>query len=346
MAQVEPKVVGDFLLAEGAANLSRKVFTVPTGQNLKLGQVCRTDSSGRKVSLAGTGNEAHTYNPDAAPTAGTFVLHLWHKDGYWVATAHIAFDATNTAIAAAINAVLGTSAVSVAGTAATAIVVTFSGTGYAGLSQPTGWMDLEALVGAASCPVTRSTSAGAAVNQTDVINVSGTPSGGTLRLWVDQPDGSRVVTNGIAYDATFANVITNINSALDTATGVSGGIVASGSAWTAITLTYSGTGYAGKPFNMAQIIVSSLTGATVADVAPGARAGAAGAASDKLADSIALEDVDASAAAKDAVFLVREAVVNRSKLYFGSADPDACVASLEKVNIVARREPSTKQVGP
>lgn len=345
---VEPRVAGDFILTEGAARLSREVKTVASGSVLKIGQVCVTNAAGKKVPVAGTGNEAHTYDPDAAPTGGTFTLSLWHKDGYVVETTQLAYDAAQATIQTAINAVLGASAVTVVGTAATTIVVTFAGGGYQGISWPMGFMDFSNLIGIASCPVTRSTSAGAAQNEQHTINIAGTVSGGSFRLLnVPMADGSLVNTGGIAHDATFANVITNINAALDAATGVAGAIVASGTAYTAIVLTWSGTGQAGKPIaTLPQPQVSSLTGATVASAARTRSGGAAGSEIDNKADSICLEDVDASAADKLAVFVTRHAVVNGDKLYYGGGDPDACMASLALVDIVARREPAKAQYGP
>lgn len=338
MPLVEPKVTGDFILSEGAARLSREVKTVAAGNVLKMGQVCKT-SSGKKVPIAGTGNEAHTYTPDAAPTAGTFRLSLWHKDGYQVTTADIAYNASAGTIQTAINAVLGTSAVTVSGTAATAIIVTFGGTGYAALSWELGYMDFSKLIGVTNCTVTRSTPAGASENEQHTLIINGTPTAGTFKLnGIPKPDGSVCGTTTINYNATFSTVIADINTALDAATGIAGGIVATGTAWNGILLTYSGGAYAGKSFPVLPFITIGLTGATSFEVQRTRAGGLAGGEDTNLADSICLEAVDASAADQQAVFLTRNAVVNANKLYYGGGDPATCQASLAKVDIMARSE--------
>jgi hypothetical protein len=66
-----------------------------------------------------------------------------------------------------------------------------------------------------------------------------------------------VTTGNIAWNATDATYLASINTALDTATGVVGGIVATAIPSVdpdlGIRLTYSGTGYAGLPWTPAQV---------------------------------------------------------------------------------------------
>ena len=107
-------------------------------------------------------------------------------------------------------------------------------------------------------------------NQAEDVRLSPASTGGNLQLTVSKTDGSRVTTGNIAWSATDATYIGNINTALNTATGVSGGIVASAISSidpdNGFTLTYSGTGYAGKAWTPAAVAVlptSSTTSYTV-----------------------------------------------------------------------------------
>jgi hypothetical protein len=70
-----------------------------------------------------------------------------------------------------------------------------------------------------------------------------------------------ITTASITYSATPATLVSRINTALNAAFGTSC-IVASGSAITAIALTFSGTGYVGRPVG-AVTVNSSLSNVTV-----------------------------------------------------------------------------------
>lgn len=95
------------------------------------------------------------------------------------------------------------------------------------------------------------------VNQVDRIDFNVASTAGNLKLTVQKTDGTYVTTANIAWNATDATYLASINSALDTATGVVGGIVATAIAATdtdlGFVLTYSGTGYAGKTWTAAQV---------------------------------------------------------------------------------------------
>jgi len=97
------------------------------------------------------------------------------------------------------------------------------------------------------------------VNQVERIRFNVASTGGNLQLNVQKPDGTFVTTANAAWNATDATYLAAINSALDTATGVTGGIVATAISATdtdlGFTLTYSGTGYAGKSWTKAQVVV-------------------------------------------------------------------------------------------
>lgn len=97
------------------------------------------------------------------------------------------------------------------------------------------------------------------VNQQEDVRLNPASTGGNLQLNVAKPDGTRVTTANIAWNATDATYLAAINSALDTATGVVGGIVATAISATdtdlGFTLTYSGTGYAGLSWPEAEVAV-------------------------------------------------------------------------------------------
>lgn len=105
-------------------------------------------------------------------------------------------------------------------------------------------------------------------NEVQTLTFGAAATGGTLRLRVPKADGTFVTTGPITWDTTDATYLSNINTALDAATGVTGGIVATGAAPdTALTFTFSGTGYAGLPQPTEMISVhtfpTSTTTATV-----------------------------------------------------------------------------------
>jgi hypothetical protein len=107
------------------------------------------------------------------------------------------------------------------------------------------------------------------VNEVQTVNLVTAATGGSLRLLVPKTDGTMALTPAIAWSATDATLLANVNAALDTATGVSGGIVATAIAATdtdlGFVLTYSGTGYAGLSWELAEVhtLFTSNTGANV-----------------------------------------------------------------------------------
>lgn len=100
-------------------------------------------------------------------------------------------------------------------------------------------------------------------NQVDQIMFNAAGTAGNLQLTVYKPDGTTVTTANSAWSATDATLLSNLNSALDTATGVVGGIVATAIPGTdtdwGVRLTYSGTGYAGKTWGRAAVAVFFTT---------------------------------------------------------------------------------------
>jgi hypothetical protein len=112
------------------------------------------------------------------------------------------------------------------------------------------------------------------VNEVQTLTFGAAATGGTMRLRVPLANGTMVTTGDITWNATDATWLGNINAALDAATGVVGGIVATGAAPdTALTFTFSGTGYAAlpQPTEMISVVTfpTSATAATVVRTATG-----------------------------------------------------------------------------
>lgn len=114
------------------------------------------------------------------------------------------------------------------------------------------------------------------VNEVQTVNLVTAGTGGNLRLLVPKPDGTMALTPNIAWSATDATLLASANTALDTATGVSGGLVASAISATDTDLgfkvTFAGTGYAGLtgpttggswPLIVVDTLFTSNTGANV-----------------------------------------------------------------------------------
>ncbi|HYH67513.1 MAG TPA: hypothetical protein VD866_22640 [Urbifossiella sp.] len=107
------------------------------------------------------------------------------------------------------------------------------------------------------------------VNEVQTVNLVTAATAGNLRLIVQKVDGTYALTPNIAWSATDATLLASINTALDTATGVVGGIVATAIAATdtdlGFVLTYSGTGYAGNSWALAEVhtLFTSNTGSNV-----------------------------------------------------------------------------------
>ena len=131
----------------------------------------------------------------------------------------------------------------------------------AGAPAQVGWLTLTA----ADTTTGVLTVAATGGNETATLNIQGTPSAGNFRLLIQQPDGTLTPTGTVAHNATFATVISNINTALDAVLGA-GAVVASGASYPAITFTYSGATQALRNAKVAFADVGALTGATTATI--------------------------------------------------------------------------------
>lgn len=351
--KVEGRRLGDFLKSEAPSGLSRELFTVLSGQVLKAGHVCTTSSAGKKQAISATGNETHTYTFTGTPTAGSFTLTLWHKDGYWVTTAAIAYSASDATLDAAIETVLGTSAVTAtatgAGTAITAISIVFGGTGYTNIVQPLGTCNWQGVTGWTACAVARGTSAGAARNEVHTITLSGAMTAGVYPLVIFTPTGVPL-TIDVAWNTDWTTTMADINTAITAAAtawygAASVGAVMTGTA-TAQVLTYSGVGFTGLAIpDLAIVTTSGITGATSASVAQTTSGGLSGNRTGAMADSICIAAVDASAGdVTNCQFVVRDAVVDADQLYYGGADPTGSATALKALGVIARSEAANRAV--
>lgn len=104
------------------------------------------------------------------------------------------------------------------------------------------------------------------VNEVQTLTFGAAATGGTYRFRVPLANGTFVTTGPITWDTTDATLLSNINTALDAATGVTGGIVATGATPdTTLIFTFSGTGYLSSPQPTEMIsVVTFPTSATTA----------------------------------------------------------------------------------
>lgn len=342
---VKPLVPGDWLRSEAQNRRSREVKTVLSGQVIKCGQVVVKNSDGKMIAVAATGNETHTITFTGTSTAGTFRVSMWHPDGYWVQTADIPYNESQANVIIALNQALiqansgaVTSSVTGAGTAISAMTIVYSGTGFASKVFPKAQVDFSNATGYTAVAVTRSTSAGAARNEVQTITFGAAATGGTFKLGIAIPDTTLPIeqwavvwTDTIAWSATDATLLGNINTALDSLLGASK-IVATAIAATdtdlGFVLTFSGTNYLGIAHPAVQVDAAAYTSVTTSVVTRTTSGGVAGNRVGNKAYGIAYEAVDASLADTTGLFITREAVVDKDMVILAGGDPDAVETAL------------------
>lgn len=97
-------------------------------------------------------------------------------------------------------------------------------------------------------------------NEVQTLTFNAAATGGNIALRVPNADGTMEVTALAAWNATDATYLAAIQTALDNATGVANGIVVSGAAPdTALTFTFSGTGFAGNTYNLIEVVTYPTT---------------------------------------------------------------------------------------
>lgn len=108
-----------------------------------------------------------------------------------------------------------------------------------------------------------------AANEVQNVVIGGTATAGTFQIGVQQASGAFVWTDTIAWNATNATIISNINTALNDVLG-SSKVAATDNSGTAanpnFNLTFSGTSYLGIAQPLVQVDVSALTGASTVTV--------------------------------------------------------------------------------
>jgi hypothetical protein len=165
--------------------------------------------------------------------------------------------------------------------------------------------------------------------------ITGTLTAGTFTLGMVDYAGVRRVTAPIAYNANIAA----IQAALDDAFGANA-IVAGGTAITATTLTFSGANYAGKEQELIEVSTEGLTGEGNASVTR-TTAGGPGDIDEHqdggAASAVALEYVTTGVGeTAKCVALMRDAVVESSRLDYGTATKANIVASLKNAGIIVK----------
>lgn len=123
---------------------------------LSKGTVLGKKTSDKKLYAYAQVNDVQTVAIAGTLSAGTGRIGLIKSDGSYVKTTSLAYNASTSAIATAINAVLGASAVAVGGTDMSAFTITFSGTGYAGILQPLVTLETNGITGATTASVAHS----------------------------------------------------------------------------------------------------------------------------------------------------------------------------------------------
>ena len=175
------------------------------------------------------------------------------------------------------------------------------------------------------------------VNEVQRVDFGAAATAGNMTLRVSKPDGDEVETGNIAWSATDATLLGNINTALDAATGVAGGIVATAIPATdtdlGFILTYSGTGYAGKNWPLA-VVETKFTSVTTVEVSQTT----AGVEDGGDADSIALEAITTGAGetTKKIVAAVRHCIVQADNLAYGNGTKSVADAALLAKGILVR----------
>jgi hypothetical protein len=158
-----------------------------------------------------------------------------------------------------------------------------------------------------------------AVNQVVTVTTTGTTSAGSFVLGFPQANGSVIETGPIAYNASVANVQTALDAALGADLIIAGGTIA------ALTLTYSGEGYAALLWPLPTVTMSGVTASSKVLVA----LTTAGAAAMAGANAVALT---AAATGKAFVALVRgPAVVNKTGLTYAAEATDAQALATDAV---------------
>ncbi|KKN77713.1 hypothetical protein LCGC14_0356870 [marine sediment metagenome] len=284
LTRTPPKVIGDVVRELFSNRFNFETKKIQTGQNLAVGDVCQEVSS-EMLDISAAVNEVQTITIGGTHTGGTLFLHVPTAAGEisrTVACAWSATEATMTAtIQAALDTVCGSNGIvltEIANTAAIVMVLTFSGTGFAGKTFDAVDVDDIALTGTDGSVINVKTTTGKAsggnasaicledpdltVDEVQNIVMVGAGTDDTYTLtFMKESTGAVVSTTALNHD----DALSVINTAIDVATGNTSDIVATGdipSATGTLVLTFSGGEYAGKSWRLVTSTIGDLTGVT------------------------------------------------------------------------------------
>lgn len=333
--------VSDVVIDEEKGYGSRAEKLVDESQTLVVGSVCKAGPNGRKVALTAPVDEVQTIAITGTMTAGGYTLQFVHPvTGLFINTGIIAYNADLAAVNTALDNALGASQIVATGTVHTAMVLTYSGTIFAGKPHPMVDLDASAAAGIEDTDITRTTAGGqgaqAAVNHVQTITPTGTASAGTFTLTARKYDGTSVTTAAIAYNANAATMTTALNAVLGTDASVITGTIAE------IVVTFDGQQYAGRlqdPMVPDFALATGITGYGVAQTTLGHPA------TEGDPDSVCIAAVTTagSAITTKAAFITRNARLNQDQLAFGAGNEADAVASLAKLGIVMVRQPFMRE---
>lgn len=239
--------LGGSMVVVGGTAITAMTFTFSgTGYTGLSQEPIVVDSSALTTATVVSAVDAvQTINITGTLTGGTFTLTFIDLNGARKTTDPIAYNANTAAIQTGVDSALGAGPlVTVSGTAITAMVFTFDGTGYTNLPQSLIEVDSSALT---------QTGAVADVDAVQTVTITGTLTGGTFTLTFVDLNGKLITTDPIAHDASEANIQTGVDTALGASKVVVSGTVAS------FTLTFDGTGYTNLPQTLVTLDTSALT---------------------------------------------------------------------------------------
>jgi len=273
---------------------------------------------------------AMTTKGEGTISAGTYRLGIVKPGGDTEWTAPIAFDGNAAAIIVALDDALGVAGVVATGgpmNGPTAIVLTYSGTGYTNMPHAHALVDFVDLAGCDDISIVMTTPG------------EGTINAGTWRLGLTTAAGVKVWTQPIAYNGNAAAINTAIDEVIpSTLVVASGGPISTPAA---VILTFSGAAYLALPQPMVEVDINDLDGcdsATITETTAGHSAGGD-------AEMISLGAYAPSGADGSGLFLTRgPCIVDQDQLTVPTGGLANAIVALEALGIVCRDEPIASTV--
>ena len=164
-------------------------------------------------------------------------------------------------------------------------------------------------------------------DEVQLLAITGTLTAGTFTLTFIDLNGDSKVTSPIAYNANTAAIQSGIDGALGASI-----VTVAGTAITASTLTFDGTGYTNLAQTIVEVDTSDVTGVEDAGVTETTIGGAGG----NDATGICLEKITTTTNKPSIAVLTRNAVVKSGQLVYGGADVTITDAKLKTLGILVR----------